>query len=325
MAGKQIPGASDDNGSGAADRSSGDVADRYRLLLELSPDAIAVHQLGVVAWVNSAALRFARVERYEDMVGRPITDYVHPDSLPDMLERLAGMGEQDGAFTGPDDVVMRDSRGDPRHMQITSVRTTWEGAPAYQVILRDITPLRRQAALVDHVSDAVISVGDDGTVRTWNPAAETIYGISSTDAIGMSLHTLQVMRDFYSPLAIVGVGGTVDALHRRVDTGQAFPVRQSVTQMDDGYLVVVQPSETSLVRSLGTALTSLHQAVILAEDSPEGSRITLANPPSRDCPRTQCAVHSWHSPRLVGTDVPWGRLTDRPLLTRRGNVQRRCG
>lgn len=257
----------------------GGVADRYQLLLELSPDAIAVHQEGVVVWVNAAALRFARVDRCDEMVGKPITDYVHPDSLPAMLDRLLTMGEEDGAYSGPDDVVMRDSRGTPRHMQVTSVRTTWDNAPAYQVILRDITPLRRQAALIDHVSDAVISVSEDGIVRTWNPAAETLYGIAGTAVIGTALRDLPVVGDPHSLLDILGVGGIVDSIHRRADTNTAFAVRQSVARLDDGgYLIVVRPLQTPLVRRLGTVLAALHQAVILVQGGPAGGRVELANP-----------------------------------------------
>ena len=260
----------------------GGVADRYQLLLELSPDAIAVHQEGVVVWVNAAALQFARVTRYDEMVGKPITDYVHPDSLPAMLDRLVAMGDQQGATSGPDDVVMRDSRGAPRHMQVTSVRTTWDGAPAYQVILRDITPLRRQAALIDHVSDAVISISQDGVILTWNPAAEMLYGIASERAIGRTPQSLSIIGDSHSPLDILGVGGTIDAIHRRGDTGDTLAVRQSVTQLDDGYLIVVQPLQTPLVRRLSTVLASLHQPVLLLHNSPhadgDGARIALANP-----------------------------------------------
>lgn len=280
MTGKKTPGIphAPRQPDSATIPPDGGVANRYQLLLELSPDAIAVHQEGVVVWVNAAALRFARVERYDQMVGTPITDYVHPDSLPAMLGRLVTMGEEDGAYSGPDDVVMRDSRGTPRHMQVTSVRTTWDDAPAYQVILRDITPLRRQAALIDHVSDAVISVSEDGIVRTWNPAAETLYGIASTEVIGTALRDLSVVDDSHSPLDILGVGGIVDSIHHRADTGTAFAVRQSVTRLDDGYLIVVRPLQTPLVRRLGTVLASLHQAVILVQDGREGNRIELANP-----------------------------------------------
>ncbi|MDF3285044.1 diguanylate cyclase [Gordonia sp. N1V] len=279
MAGKQNPeGPTPSSHEKSQEDLEPGVADRYQLLVELSPDAIAVHQMGVVVWVNSAALRFARHSSIEEMVGKPITDYVHPDSLPAMLDRLSSMGEHAGAHTGPDDVVMRDSHGNPRYMQVTSVLTSWDGAPAYQVILRDITVVRRQAALINHVSDAVISVSDDGVVLTWNPAAESLYGIASEDAIGRPLTELRVMGEVHGTPAAIGQESTVDSLHQRADTGAEFSVRSSVTRIDDGYLIIVHSLRTPLVRRLGTMLASLHQSVLLVEDSGDGARVEMANP-----------------------------------------------
>ncbi len=123
--------------------ASSSVAERYRLLLELSPDSIAVHQAGEIVYVNSAAVRFARVENPESLIGRPISDFVHPDSLPRMLERITGMGDEAGASTIPEEMVMTDFSGTARAMEVTSVRTVWNDAPAYQVIMRDVARRRR--------------------------------------------------------------------------------------------------------------------------------------------------------------------------------------
>jgi len=58
-------------------------------------------------------------------------------------------------------------------------------------ISRDITALklaedalRYQAALVDHISDAVYSTDLDETILTWNVAAERLYGWKADEAVG---------------------------------------------------------------------------------------------------------------------------------------------
>lgn len=256
------------------------VAERYRLLLELSPDAIAVHQDGLIVYVNSAALAFARVEDRNAMLGRSIAEFVHPDELPQMIERIIGMGDEAGASTTPEEVVMVDAQGVARPMEVTSVRTVWHDLPAYQVILRDITAqkavesaLRRQAALLDHVSNAVIAVDDQMTVRSWNPAAEQMYGRGAADAIGRNLD--EVVGAHVDPHAAVSLGGTVDELHRRSDNGRSFLAHTSVTTMDDGFLVVAEPTRRPLIERLGTILAALHQAVIVVR---EDGDIELANP-----------------------------------------------
>lgn len=274
------------------------VAERYRLLLELSPDPIVVHQNGLVVYVNSAAVRFGRVETREDLLGLPITDFVHPDSLPRMLERFTDMGDEPGAATMPEEVLMRNATGETRPMEVTSVRTIWEDAPAYQVILRDVaairaaeTALRHQAALIDHVSDAVVSVDRDLHVRSWNRGASRMYGLSALDAIGRSLRT--VVGAGTDPSAIVAMGGVVDELHHRYDNGRSLLTRVSATAMGDGYLLVCAATRRPLIERLGAILMSLHQAVIVVR---EGGRIELANPAA-------VAMLELHPTAVPGVDI----------------------
>lgn len=49
---------------------------------------------------------------------------------------------------------------------------------------RLVAEVRRQAALVDAVGDAVVAVGTDGVVTAWNAAAARLYGIPAADAVG---------------------------------------------------------------------------------------------------------------------------------------------
>jgi PAS domain-containing protein len=54
---------------------------RYRWLLDHSPLAICVHVDGRHVYVNEAAVRRMRAQSADQLLGRPITDFVHPDSL----------------------------------------------------------------------------------------------------------------------------------------------------------------------------------------------------------------------------------------------------
>ncbi len=79
-------------------------------------------------------------------------------------------------------------------MEITSIRTSWGGEPAFQVILRDVSERRAaeaaaryRASLVAHVSDAIIGIDADGKIESWNEAAQAIYGWSEDEVTGLSL------------------------------------------------------------------------------------------------------------------------------------------
>ena len=95
--------------------------------------------------------------------------------------------------------------------------------------------LRYQAALVNHVSDAIIGTTRSGVVTSWNPAAEAIYGRSADDAIGLPIADL--VGASIDPVAVVASGGIAHSTHCSAD-GAALDVRVSAAAMDNGYVFV---------------------------------------------------------------------------------------
>ncbi len=218
-----------------------DLADRYRLLVELSPEAIVVHEAGQVVYANPAAVRFTRAGSTSEILNRPITDFVHPDSVVPMLDRISDLGVP-GATSDPAEAVLKRSDGGTLDIESVSVRTTWEGRPAFQVIMRDVTDqkavaaaLRYQAALVAHVSDALVATTAEGLVTSWNPTAEAVYGYPASEALGQPIHVL--IGAPLDPEAVLEAGGVVQAVHRS-SGGGVLAVRVSVARMNDGYVII---------------------------------------------------------------------------------------
>ncbi|GHF55584.1 diguanylate cyclase (GGDEF)-like protein/PAS domain S-box-containing protein [Amycolatopsis bartoniae] len=261
-------------------RELADLADRYRLLVELSPDMIAVHQDGALVYANPAAVRFAGGESPAALLGRPITDFVDTRSKTEMLGRLKRLSEP-GATTEPAEAVFVRPDGTSCPMEVVSVRTTWAGRPAYQVIMRDVSAqkaaeaaLRYQAALVQHVSDAIIATDAKGRVTSWNPAAETIYGLPSGGALGRRVSELVGAQ--LDPGAVIRAGGVSQQTHRAAD-GAALTVRVSAAEMDDGYVLVCadETARRRAERQYSTVVASLDEGVLVI--SPGGT-VLSANP-----------------------------------------------
>jgi len=53
--------------------------ERFQRVVELSPDAIAVHAEGVVLFINTAGAKLLRAEGPEQIVGKSIAGLIHPD------------------------------------------------------------------------------------------------------------------------------------------------------------------------------------------------------------------------------------------------------
>ncbi|HEX4775726.1 MAG TPA: EAL domain-containing protein [Acidimicrobiia bacterium] len=264
--------------------------DRYRLLVELSPDGIVVHQNGVIRWGNMSACRMVGIERPEDAIGDSLLRWLHPDSVPEVMERIAAMREDEDYSQPAEARIMRVGGGEVV-VESVSVRTKWEGEPAFQVILRDLTERRRaeasvryQAGLVQYVSDAIIGVDGDGVVESWNPAAEKTYGWTAEQATGRRLDELVG--------APAGFGCTPmeaqETLHRRAD-GTPVDVRVSVAQVRDvhsvtGSVVVCADitesrraeAERRVADQRYTAVVEALEEGIIVTD--EAGRVAAANP-----------------------------------------------
>ncbi|WP_328645775.1 EAL domain-containing protein [Amycolatopsis sp. NBC_00348] len=248
-------------------------ADSLAELVELSPDAICVHENGVVTYANRAALDAFAACSAAEVVGRPFTDFVAEDSRPALLEKLALLAGP-GAATEPVEALMSRLDGSKFAVEAQTVRTA---GPGYQVVMRDITAkkaaadaLRYQAALVSHVSDALIATTGEGVVTSWNPAAETVYGWTAAEAVGRRASEL-----VGAPLELRR-GGVAEAVHRRRD-GAPLTVRVSAAEMNDGW-VLVCADETARRRAeqnYRTVVASLDEGVLLM--GPTGL-VEAANP-----------------------------------------------
>lgn len=256
----------------AANRSEAAIADaveqRYRNLVDHTPYAICVHQDGRVVYANPAGVQRMGARSPEQIVGRLITDFVHPDSIPPMLARI-GMLRNEGDASAPSEAVIIALDGTTIDAEVISALTLWEGRPAYQVVFRDLTAqkaaqltLHYQAALVDHVSDAIIATTATGIVTSWNRAAEAIYGRRAAQALALPVS--EAVGAPMDPAAIVTGGGVVHTTHRSVE-GAVLAVRVSAAAMGDGYVLMCS-DYTALrqaERRFRTVVDSLDEGVVV--------------------------------------------------------------
>lgn len=118
------------------------LADRYRLLVELSPDAICVHQDGVLTYVNPATVRLGHADSEQQLLGRSLDEFIAEPDLRDLRQRVAGLTEL-GMASDPAEVHLTALDGNTVLVESISVRTTWNDRPAFQVFMHDITAQRR--------------------------------------------------------------------------------------------------------------------------------------------------------------------------------------
>lgn len=121
--------------------------DRYRRLTEASPDMIAVHTRGRFVFVNAAGAHLLGVASADELLGRRLLDFVHPDDH-ETARNSPPMSSFDDQIEFQEFVALR---SDGRNFQAEALGTEfmYQGEPSILVIWRDITDRKlAQAQLV---------------------------------------------------------------------------------------------------------------------------------------------------------------------------------
>jgi PAS domain S-box-containing protein len=175
-------------------RALKDSENRYRSLVELSPEAIAVQSRGRIVYVNSAAARLLGTRHPADLIGTPMASFIHPDSRDLVEDRMQrSLTEDTPAPLFEHKLVRLD--GTDIDVETAGIPIMFDGQKSMQVIIRDITKRRlsEQALraseenyrqLANSITDVFFCIDDAFNVTYWNKASENLSGISSRDAVG---------------------------------------------------------------------------------------------------------------------------------------------
>ena len=117
--------------------------ERYRNLVELSPDAVAVHCDGRIVFVNNAGARLIGTENPEELIGRPILDFIHPDSREMAEGRIREMKEEGKKGPPVEEKFLR-LDGTVIDVEVAALPFTYQGKRGVQVVAHNITG-RKQA------------------------------------------------------------------------------------------------------------------------------------------------------------------------------------
>lgn len=118
---------------------------RYRQLVEMSPDMIAVHSGGRFVFINEAGVRLLGATGVEDLLGRSIFEFIAPETRPATAERiqdiLAG-----GPPTSHQAQKLRRLDGTIVDVEVAAMALSFRGSPAVHVVVRDVSERRRAEA-----------------------------------------------------------------------------------------------------------------------------------------------------------------------------------
>ncbi len=177
--------------------------ERYRTLVEMAPDAILVARDGTILFANPTAAALLGADKAEDLVGRSALDVIHPDYHQETQEQHAAVQKERVPLQSAEKKIVR-LDGNVLDVEASAMPITFEGGPAIQIVLHDITErkraeerlrrsawqLQQQAELLNLAHDTIMVHDMDGRITFWNRGAEQTYGWTREEAVGKVSHEL---------------------------------------------------------------------------------------------------------------------------------------
>jgi len=116
--------------------------ERYRRLVELSPEAIVVHSEGRISYINNAGAKLLGAKSALELSGFPIFNLIHPDYQEVVKIRLQKIQEEKKKIQPLEEKMIR-LDGKVIDVEISGIPATYQGKIATQMIIRDITERKR--------------------------------------------------------------------------------------------------------------------------------------------------------------------------------------
>jgi len=116
--------------------------ERHRRLVELCPEAVAVHSKGKIVYINAAGAKMLGVASPEELIGKSVMDFVHPDYREIIKNRIRRTIKKGKATPLIEEKLIRPD-GSIIYVETVATRITYLGEPAMLAVSRDITERKK--------------------------------------------------------------------------------------------------------------------------------------------------------------------------------------
>ena len=170
--------------------------EKYRTVVEISPDGIAIAAKGRHIFVNQSLARMFGVSSPDELLGRPIMDYIHPDYRKIVRERIEQQTKRGASVPLIEEKMIR-ADGTVIDTEVAAAPLEYQGEEAVLAVIRDITERKRMEgelreseerfrAIFEGAPDAIfLADPESGVIIDLNQAASQLLLRPCEEIVGL--------------------------------------------------------------------------------------------------------------------------------------------
>lgn len=231
--------------------------EKYRNMVESSPDALMIHREGTITYINPAGLKLLKAENPNQLINRQLLDFVHPKSKVQVEERFKNQ------LSERVEEIYLTTSGEKVYVETNASTIQDRGRNSMIITLRDVLKRRRaekilkeseeRFRIIAEHSKSIIKILDlNGKIFYASPPLEETLGYLICDVIGNSILD-HIHRDDRTKAK--------DAIQTIISTGKPLELEMRHIHQD-GYSIWLNSNFTPIFSSEG----EIEKFIVISED-----------------------------------------------------------
>ena len=233
---------------------------KYRELVDNSPDAISIYVDGKIVFVNNASLDLMNAASANELLGKPVIEFVHPDYRHIAFERMKDIKNDRKVLPLIEEKFIRFD-GTTIDVEVKSMPIVYKNKKAVQLIVRDITDQKRTEKeiteskedfkdLFDNAPVGYHEIDSQGKIVRINQTELTLLGYVFDDLIGQYIWKYNANENY-------SFESTNEKLHGR--NISSTPYERELLRKDGSKITVLQFD--NVLRSTDGRITGIRSSV----------------------------------------------------------------